>query len=110
MRRASSSRRPGPAAPSLAPTNSKLRSFGGVLVSGGPDCPKCHGSDRIESVEETTIQYPVRIQEDGSFDYSGDESRTFDEGASNIGKGDNFTLYCRDCGTEYTVTLQREEQ
>lgn len=54
-------------------------------------CPEC-GATNLHSSETATIEYSIRVAADGTWDYTGEESTTYDEGAEFVDQ-----IVCR-CG------------
>jgi hypothetical protein len=58
-------------------------------------CPACGREDRLYSVETMVVEYHVSISAEGDMDYTGQETRYFDETAE-----PHDLIHCRNCDWE----------
>ena len=63
----------------------------GVTRRQRKGCPDC-GATNLYSSETATVEYPIVVAIDGTWDYTGEESRTYDEGTEFVDQ-----IACR-CG------------
>ena len=57
-------------------------------------CPNCGSSDRLYSAERLWAHYPIADDGKGGWDYTGGESKVFDETAEHQG------IWCDDCNVQ----------